>query len=142
LFIETFLNHLNKFSAKTINGIHPGVLEAFKVYTWPGNIRELENLVERAYILETSAVLTPESFPNELFDSESNPVFLSFNETLTLAQARQRGIEEIERNYLKEVLARNNGKIGKSAEDAGISTRQLNKLMNKYKIRKEEFKTI
>jgi transcriptional regulator with GAF, ATPase, and Fis domain len=142
LFIETFLNHLNKFSAKAINGIHPGVLQAFKVYTWPGNIRELENLVERAYILETSAVLTPESFPNELFDSESNPVFLSFNETLTLAQARQRGIEEIERNYLKEVLARNNGKIGKSAEDAGISTRQLNKLMNKYKIRKEEFKTI
>jgi DNA-binding NtrC family response regulator len=59
-----------------------------------------------------------------------------------LTQARQRGVEEVERNYLKDVLARHNGKIGESAEAAGISTRQLNKLMNKYGIRKEEFKSL
>ena len=52
----------------------------------------------------------------------------------------QRGVEEVERNYLKDVLARHEGKIGDSAKTAGISTRQLNKLMHKYGIRKEEFK--
>jgi DNA-binding NtrC family response regulator len=142
LFIETFLKNLNNFSLKKIHSTHPHVLEAFSRYSWPGNIRELENLIERAYILETSAQLTPESFPNELFESDSNPVFVPLSETLTLTQARQRGVEEVERNYLKDVLARHKGKIGESAKAAGISTRQLNKLMNKYGIRKEEFKTL
>ena len=142
LFVEAFLRNLNNFSLKKINSTHPLLLEAFSVYSWPGNIRELENLIERAYILETSAELTPESFPNELFESESNPVFIPSSETLTLSQARQRGVDEIERNYLKDVLSRHKGKIGESAEAAGISTRQLNKLMNKYGIRKEEFKTL
>jgi DNA-binding NtrC family response regulator len=142
LFIETFLRNLNNYSLKKIHSTHPHVMEALSRYSWPGNIRELENLIERAYILETSDELTPESFPNELFKSDSNPVFIPSSEALTLTQARQRGVEEIERNYLKDVLVRHKGKIGESAEAAGISTRQLNKLMNKYGIRKEEFKTL
>ena len=142
LFVETFLKKLNKFSAKNIHGIDPLVLDAFYKYSWPGNIRELENLVERAYILETAATLTPASFPSELIGQESKPVFVTSSETLTLAQARQLGIEEIERNYLKDALARNKGKIGESAKASGISSRQFNKLMNKYGIKKEEFKTL
>jgi DNA-binding NtrC family response regulator len=139
-FIETFLNKLNQFSLKTIHGVHPQVIESLQKYNWPGNIRELENLVERAHILEASSVLTPESFPNELFEGETTSVFIPSSEHLTLAAARQRGTEEIERNYIKDVLARNKGKINESARDAGISSRQLNKLMNRYGIRKEEFK--
>ncbi len=140
LFIQSFLNHLNQFSLKSITGIHPQVLEAFKKYPWPGNIRELENLVERAYILETSSILTPESFPNELFGADMTPVLVPSSSQLTLADARQRGIEEIERNYLKDVLTQNKGKINESARHAGISSRQLNKLMNRYGIHKEDFK--
>jgi DNA-binding NtrC family response regulator len=86
--------------------------------------------------------LTPESFPGELFEAETTSVFIPSSEHMTLAQARQRGIEEIERNYLKDVLARNKGKINESATDAGISSCQLNKLMNRYGIRKEEFKVV
>jgi DNA-binding NtrC family response regulator len=140
LFVETFLKKLNKFSAKNIHGIDPLVLDAFCKYSWPGNIRELENLVERAYILENSAMLKPASFPSELTGPELKPVFVPSSEIQTLAQARQLGIEEIEKNYLKDVLARNKGKIGDSAKASGITSRQLNKLMNKYGIKKEEFK--
>ena len=141
LLIDIFLNKLNQFSLKTIHAVHPQVTASLMKYSWPGNIRELENLVERAYILEASSVLTPESFPGELFESETTSVFIPSSEHMPLAQARQRGIEEIERNYLKDVLARNKGKIKESASDAGISSRQLNKLMNRYGIRKEEFKS-
>ncbi|MGD9291199.1 MAG: sigma 54-interacting transcriptional regulator, partial [Desulfobacterales bacterium] len=140
LLIDTFLNKLNHFSSKGIHGVHPLVLEAFSKYAWPGNIRELENLVERAYILETSAVLTPESFPNDLFENETVSVIITSSERQTLAEVRQRSIEDIERNYLKDVLMRNKGRINESARDAGISSRQLNKLMNRYGMRKEEFK--
>jgi DNA-binding NtrC family response regulator len=141
LFVETFLSNLNQFSLKEISAIHPLVLDAFEKYPWPGNIRELENLVERAYILEASSMLTPESFPHELFETETTSVVIPTGKQLTLAEVRQRSVEEIERNYLKDILARNRGKINDSARDAGISCRQLNKLMNRYGIRKEEFKT-
>jgi DNA-binding NtrC family response regulator len=141
LFIDNFLKELNKFSLKQIHGIHPLVLEAFNSYTWPGNIRELENLIERAYILETSDMLTPVSFPRELFENDLNFDLVSSTENMTLAQARQKGIEEIERNYLKNILTTHKGKIGKSAQASGISTRQLNKLMNKFGLKKEQFKS-
>jgi DNA-binding NtrC family response regulator len=142
ILVEIILTRLNKFYPKEIHSVHLRVMDSFKKYLWPGNIRELENLMERAYILETSSVLTPESFPNELIDSEPSHVTTPSNDSLTLAQTRQRGIEEIERNYLKDVLTRNKGRINESARNAGITTRQLNKLMNKYGIRKEKFKAL
>jgi DNA-binding NtrC family response regulator len=142
ILADIILGRLNKFYPKEIHSVHPQVMDAFIKYLWPGNIRELENLIERAYILETSSVLTPESFPNELIDSESSHLSIPSNDSLTLAETRQRGIEEIERNYLKDVLTRNKGRINESARDAGITTRQLNKLMKKCGIRKEEFKAM
>jgi DNA-binding NtrC family response regulator len=139
-FIRSFLKKMNQFSGKTIQTVHPQVLDAFQKYGWPGNIRELENLIERAYILETSDVLTPESFPAELLQSSDHISDISINGRMTLAQVRRLGIQEIERRYLKELLSRNKGRINASANEAGISTRQLHKLMQKYNIQKEDFK--
>jgi DNA-binding NtrC family response regulator len=70
--IEVILQRLNRFHLKEIHDIHPDVLEAFMHYDWPGNIRELENLLERACIIENSSMLTPEAFPSELFPSISS----------------------------------------------------------------------
>jgi DNA-binding NtrC family response regulator len=138
--VEGFLKRLNMFNTKEIYHIDTQVLEAFRHYSWPGNIRELENLIERAYILESSPGLTPESFPLELFESGVAFTTLSVDSSSTLAVVRRRGTENIEKNYLKELLTRYRGKIRASAEAAGITTRQLHKLMAKYGIRKEEFK--
>ena len=172
LLVEVFLRRLNKFNSKEIRDIHPAVMEAFREYSWPGNIRELENLIERAYILEKSSVLTPESFPSELFVSQgpkrggksvgATRAEFGGNEAvrtaeaghpkgdgrdrgpcgalLTLEEERRRGVEEIERGYLKRLLAAHQGRIKESAEVAGIGVRQLNKLMNKYGIRREDFR--
>jgi DNA-binding NtrC family response regulator len=137
---RNMLKRLNRFNLKEIQDIHPQVLEAFDRYSWPGNIRELENLMERAYIVETSSLLTPESFPSDLFVSEDALAQLPLDTALTLATIRRRGVETIERQYLKGLLAENEGRIGKTAEAAGISARQLHKLMTKYGIRKEEFR--
>jgi DNA-binding NtrC family response regulator len=139
--VEVFLKRMNKFSSKEIHHIHPHVLEAFRRYSWPGNIRELENLMERAYILETSSLLTPESFPSELFESQAPSASVFFDTQLTLTEVRHKGIEDIERRYLKEVLAKNQGRIKESASVAGVTTRQLHKLMKRHGIRKEEFRS-
>jgi DNA-binding NtrC family response regulator len=140
-FVEVFLKRMNKFNSKEIHLVHPAVMEAFQRYSWPGNIRELENLIERAYILETTSMLKPESFPSELFESPGFSPSLTVDSSLTLAEARREGLEIIERNYIRELLLRNRGKIKDTAKGAGITTRQLHKLMRKHNIRKEEFKS-
>jgi DNA-binding NtrC family response regulator len=139
--MEIILGKLNKTHLQEIYDIHPDVIEAFKLYSWPGNIRELENLMERAYVLEGSSVLTAKGFPDELFAHQTLDLQLRPDLSMSLAAVRRKGVEDIERRYLEELLAQKRGRIKESAEAAGISTRQLHKLLTKYAIKKEAFKT-
>jgi len=115
-------------------------MEAFQKYSWPGNIREMENIMERAYILESSPMLMPERFPQEIFKQNLVPHRLKINPSLPLAEARHHIVEEFEKDYLKEILALHRGRIDRTAEAAGISVRQLHKLLTKYEIHKEKYK--
>jgi DNA-binding NtrC family response regulator len=139
--VEVILEKMNRITTKTIRGVDPLVKQAFLSYPWPGNIRELENLIERACILEASSILRPDSFPMELFDSIEIRDPESPDASRTLFEIRQKGIEKIEESYLRENLARFDGRIKDTAQAAGITTRQLHKLMKKYGLRKESFKS-
>ncbi len=139
LLVRYFLKQLNSFHMKNIKGVDPRVLEALERYDWPGNIRELENVMERAYILEKSEVLRPESFPSEIVQGHALPS-LYLLPGAKLKDVRRRAVEEAEKRYIMGLLRANNGRIDRSASEAGISTRQLRKLMKRYGIRKEEFK--
>ncbi len=138
--VEVILKKLAQRHEKTINSVHPQVLRAFNSYPWPGNIRELENLLERAFILETTKVLTPESFPTGLFESDDMHTVLPVQDHLTLAEARRHAIDDFERQYLKMLFTRSKGRVNRAAEAAGVTSRQLNKLMVKFGIQKEAFK--
>lgn len=140
LLAETFLQRLNRLYPKEIRGIHIDVLSAFEKYSWPGNIREMEHLIERAYIVEKGSILSPGSFPIELFTHTGFVTPMPLNTSRTLAVARRKAVEDFERHYLKGILAEHNGRINKTARAAGISTRQLHKLMKKYAIDKNNFK--
>jgi len=138
---EIFLRQMNRFNHRGIHYVHPLVMEAFQRYPWPGNIRELENLVERACILESSSILTPTSFPAELFTGAPSALPAPAVRTgLTLAETRALAVTEAEKSYLQELLARTGGRINRTAESAGVTVRQISKLMRKYNIRKETFR--
>jgi DNA-binding NtrC family response regulator len=139
--ISIFLGQLNMTYGKGIASVHPLVLKGFAAYSWPGNIRELGNMIERAYILESSTQLSPDGFPPEIVPRpESAGPTVTLDVSASLAQVRRRGIEEIERKYIEEKLMLYRGRIDKTAESAGITPRQVHKLMTKYGIRKEAFK--
>ncbi|MEW6440160.1 MAG: sigma-54 dependent transcriptional regulator [bacterium] len=140
LLVESFLKRLNKMHGKDIVDVHPRVMEAFTRYSWPGNIRELENLIERAYILEGSSLLMPESFPSELFTSEASRSRIPLDTSLTLSEVRRKGVENIERQYLEALLTLFRGRINQTADAAGVTSRQLHNLMTKHGIRKEVFR--
>ena len=140
VLIEQLLKRLNERHGKSVKDVHPKVIGALQDYDWPGNIRELENLLERAYILESSQTLTPENFPSDLFETDSPAALLPIDTHMPLPDARQLAVNDFERQYLKKLFSHTNGKVNLSAKEAGISTRQLNKLMAKHGIRKEAFK--
>ncbi len=140
LLAGIFINTFNRQNAKSIAGMAPGVVEALSSYSWPGNIRELENLIERAHILETGRFLSPQSFPAEIFAFSGSADTSDSPDGLTLAEARRRGVEEIERRYLRELMVANKGRIDRSARQAGVSTRQLHNLLTRYSIHKEDFR--
>ena len=139
LLVETILRRLNQTYRKSIRALHPDVMDAFIGYRWPGNIRELENIMERSYLLETSSTIMPHHVPPDLFVSHFPPLSREMD-LPTLAVVRQRGVESVEKRYLLELLTAMKGRIDKTAHVAGITTRQLNKLMKKYNLKKETFK--
>ncbi len=139
VLVEEFLVKCNLKNNKNIFSVHPSVMAALRKYAWPGNIRELENLVERAHIVEQSRELTPESFPSELFSGGSTAK-IHLNTSLPLAEVRREAVESVERQYLKQLLAEYKGKIDLSALAAGLGVRQMHKLLTKYKIEKGEYK--
>lgn len=140
LICASLINKFNTLHGKNILGLDPIIAEALQNYDWPGNIRELENLIERAFILETSKLLTPQSFPAEILANVTNPQKILTHTNGTLSQVRQEVIAKIEEEYIRSNLASTNGSINKTALIAGITTRQLHKLMTRYEIDKKEYK--
>jgi DNA-binding NtrC family response regulator len=137
--IEIFLKNLNAKYSKGIQRLHYSVLDGFEKYDWPGNIRELENILERAYILEDSAVMMPHNFPIV--------TMLSFDSNITdedaatsLAQARQHAVNIFEHSYLTSLLEQTSGRINLAAQKAGITARQLSRLLNRHGLNKNDFK--
>ncbi len=136
--INLFMTKLNVKYQRKVVGLHSGIKECMQAYDWPGNMRELENILERAMILETGDVLGPECFPAVLIcAAQTTPV--TNQEALPLSAARQRAIEDFEHHYLTNLLARHKGKINLSARDAEISTRQLSRLAAKYGLDKKKY---
>jgi DNA-binding NtrC family response regulator len=140
VLVDLFVGRLRPFYHKEIDGIEPAVLDALLAYRWPGNIRELENLLERAFILETSRNLTASSFPEELFASGRPNSRIRLDTSESLAEVRTRAASAAEREYLKRQLEAHRGRISLTATAAGITPRQLNKLMTKHGLRKEDFR--
>ncbi len=138
--VDLILRKQNHLFPKEIRSVHPDVMKALQSYSWPGNIRELENLLERAYILETSSALTPDSFPAELLTSTDPFAAVAVDVSRSLAEVRREAVESVERLYLTDLLATSEGRIAEAAAKAQVTPRQLHKLLTKYGIRKELFK--
>lgn len=67
--VQNFIRKFNETHKKCIRGISPDALNILKKHNWPGNIRELENVIEHAFVLETSNVITPASLPESLLET-------------------------------------------------------------------------
>ena len=140
---EQFIANFRRDAGRNITSVAPRAARALQEYSWPGNVRELENIVERACILEETDQIQAESLPLELLtlrpETQADSPTRS-DALMPLHAARAAAIEEFERRYLWALLQSCNGSIKKSADTAGITTRQLHKLMTRHRLDKKSFR--
>jgi DNA-binding NtrC family response regulator len=100
-----------------------------EAYLWPGNIRELENLVYREYLLSDGPVIKVDP-PKGVapIDPRSTPGAAG----LTFHQAKARAVETFEKTYLSSLLSQAGGNVSLAAKLAGKERRSLGKLLKKY----------
>lgn len=131
LLAKYFLQKILKSSPKEITEIDNEVIRLFENYNWPGNVREIENVIERAVTLAKTNRITTIELPPEIFTDNNETI--SFD-NLTLQEAKKLKIDELERKYLIHLLNKHNGHVTKIAEEAGMTRRNIHRLLNRHKI--------
>jgi DNA-binding NtrC family response regulator len=121
--------------------VSPEAMDILLKCPWPGNVRQLENAIERACVTARDGVITPKSLPPDVgrrAAGKPHPF------QVDLARALPDQLAEItaafEKRYLRKALKRTRGHVGKCAEISGLSRRSITDKIAHYDIKKEEFK--
>jgi two-component system, NtrC family, response regulator AtoC len=141
----SFLQKFSKDHGKTILSLDPECLELMKKYRWPGNIRELENIVERVFIIESSSVMTKSSLPDQMKTDLTKTIVTSLGNLATDAKVPQEPLnfeifkEQAEKEFIMSALKANKGKINQTVAQANIPKNTLLRKIRKYSINVKEF---
>ncbi|MCX7958436.1 MAG: sigma-54 dependent transcriptional regulator, partial [Deltaproteobacteria bacterium] len=112
LIAKYYLNKFRKEYNSPVEGFSVSAVKIINSYSWPGNIRELENRIKKAVILSKHPLIEKEDL--ELTEESETPI-------LPLAQAR----EEFQRRYILQALRKNGGNRTKTAKDLGVDPRTI-----------------
>jgi transcriptional regulator with GAF, ATPase, and Fis domain len=124
-----FIENFNRKAGKKITGISEKLSNKFAAYHWPGNIRELENLIERGVLLSKGTIIEDITLPD----------FINKETQTVQSETRTRTIEENERDHILAVLKKSNGKIwgiGGAAELLNLPPTTLSSKMKKLGIKR------
>ncbi len=135
LFAYHFLKKAVLKINKIVNVIAPKALEHLSEYTWPGNLRELQSVIERAVILTTSKQIDKEHLPLSI---QSVAPGFDFNSSLKVAKVK--ALEVFERQAIQHYLTKSKGNISLACAYAKVSRRTFYKLLNKTNIDARKFK--
>ena len=131
LLVKHFLDIYSKENKKEILDITEDVMEILINYDWPGNIRELENLIERAVVLTKSKLITRESLPPFIFVSQKeSKAHTSLNNELNLKE----NIQTFQKKAIISALKQTKGIQKKAANLLGVKPTTLNEMIKRLNI--------
>jgi len=132
LLVKHFLDIYCKENKKEITGVSEDVMEVFANYDWPGNIRELENLMERAVVLTKTNLITRNNLPPFLYKPEGK------EDTASLTSVNSGTLKEqtqlFQKNWILEALRKTSGVQKKAAQLLGVKPTTLNEMIKRLDI--------
>lgn len=152
---QAFLRQLATRYARPGCTLHPEALGALRDYDWPGNIRQLENLMHREFLLTDGTELTLPDLPRDCREGNLERRVSSRRRVdevaiearrespdscLAFREAKARVIAEFEREYLRDLLRRSRGNVSLAARLAGKERSRLNRLIRKHQLSLGEFR--
>jgi len=146
LLVNHFLEKHKTDTGKSVDHIDDEVIKLFEKYEWPGNIRELENLIIHAMLFTKEDVLTPKALPPEFLakiniESIENKSLVNKEELQKAKKIKYREIDDqLEYDFLKNVLTQSQGNISQAAIQSGYDRRQLQNLIKKHRLNTDNFK--
>ena len=143
--IEYFIQLMNKKIGRQISSVSNDALKLLIEYDWPGNIRELRNIIEHMAITTNGASITSKQLPSEIKGIQLNLTIPTANDELfesetwlpDFREAKKTLIENFERNYIQKLLEINGWNVSKSARGIGMQRSSFQRLMRKYEIGQE-----
>ena len=123
LLADFFLQRYRKKYKKELRGISREARKMLQLYRWPGNVRELEHAIERAVILSTGTMLTPDDF-----------MLRSPRSSNTVSEKDKYNLERMEKDAINEVMRMCGGNITLAAEMLGITRTSLYRRIEKFRL--------
>ncbi|HCS51507.1 sigma-54 dependent transcriptional regulator [uncultured Rubinisphaera sp.] len=134
LLANLFLKKLQRSDAK-ITGFSDEVLDCFRKYEWPGNIRELRNVIERAVALSRTETVQLVDLPKPIRQSSGSTTVSILTEI-----SREEALDNADHAYLVSLLEKHGGNISKAARQAGLSRQGMHKLLSRHELDASEFR--
>ncbi|MGA1869090.1 MAG: sigma-54-dependent transcriptional regulator [bacterium] len=130
LLVSHFLDKFNKSTGKNIRGVSKEALIILMEHSWPGNIRELENVIERAVLIAQGDQI----IPHNLFIDKPLYSSTAHHHPLKEGQTLLETVEHSEKLHIQQALKKEKGNRSKAAKSLGISRRTLYDKIEKYNI--------
>ena len=122
ILMEKFIKYFSEKHKKRVKSISSEAIKIFTKYYWPGNIRELQNVLESAVVMANAETLGVDDFPEEIRNSNS---YNSLDYNLPFRDAKKIAVEAFEKDFVSRKLEENNGNISKTAEALGMHRQSL-----------------
>jgi two-component system response regulator AtoC len=135
-----FLRMYAKRFNKTIESIEPDAIQLLARQRWSGNVRELENVIERAVIIEKGDVLHKDTIAHCLLPENHGSFQFFLYDGIPFGKAKQDLIDQFERAYLIRLLEKHKGNITKAAREADLDYKNFFEKMKRYGLSKWDFK--
>lgn len=138
LLANHFFDMFRSKLTKNLEGISAAALLILEEYDWPGNVRQLCNVIERACTLTESTQILPQDLPPSILSAVEEKQSVSGSGDFQ--QAKQSLIEHFERSYILKMLTRSEGNVTDAARFSGMGRSAFHRLMSKYEITSTHFK--
>jgi len=128
-----FINKYSKEMGKDVRGISPKALEILENYHYPGNVRELENIIARCVALESSNVIRQETLPQLVTGRD----YLDLDTSFTSSSSLDTLLGNVEKKMIEKALGNTNGNKTEAAKLLGITLRSLRYRLAKHRMEDE-----